>query len=134
MADGTVKKAGTIVDAKDIIPAGTVIRVTASAIQNGNYHGTVSGTFRITKADISKASVKIPAQIYTGKAIEPDDKIEIKLNKKSLSRGNYEVVGYSNNINKGTATVTIKGINDCGGTKTVKFKIKQKGFLWWWRH
>lgn len=133
LADGTVKKAGTIVDAKDIIPAGTVIRVTANAIQNGNYHGTVSGTFRITKADISKASVKIPAQIYTGKAIEPDDKIEIKLNKKSLSKENYEVVGYSNNINKGTATVTIKGKNDCGGTKTVKFKIKQKGFLWWWR-
>lgn len=133
LADGTVKKAGTIVDAKDIIPSDTVIRVTASANKNGNYHGTVSGTFRITKADISKASVKIPAQTYTGKAIEPDDKIEIKLNKKSLSKENYEVVGYSNNINKGTATVTIKGKNDCGGTKTVKFKIKQKGFLWWWR-
>lgn len=133
LADGTVKKAGTIVDAKDIIPADTVIRVTASANKNGNYHGTVSGTFRITKADISKATVKIPAQTYTGKAIEPDDKIEIKLNKKSLSKENYEIVGYSNNINKGTATVTIKGKNDCGGTKTVKFKIKQKGFLWWWR-
>lgn len=134
LADGTVKKAGTIVDVKDIIPVDTVIRVTTSANKNGNYHGTVSGTFRITKADISKSLVKIPTQTYTGKAIEPDDEIEIKLNKKSLSKENYEVVEYSNNINKGTATVTIKGKNDCGGTKTVKFKIKQKGFLWWWRH
>lgn len=59
--------------------------------------------------------------------------IEVKLNKRILSAENYEVAGYSNNINKGTATVTIKGINDCGGVKTVKFKIKKKSFLWWWR-
>ena len=38
----------------------------------------------------------------------------------------YEIVGYSNNINKGTAKVTIHGLNNYGGTKTVSFKIKSK--------
>ena len=34
---------------------------------------------------------------------------------------------YKNNVKKGKASVTIKGISDrCGGTKTVKFDIKAK--------
>ena len=37
--------------------------------------------------------------------------------------GDYIIVSYTNNINKGTATAVIKGINDYSGTKTIKFKI-----------
>ncbi|MBD5513637.1 MAG: BspA family leucine-rich repeat surface protein [Lachnospiraceae bacterium] len=133
LADGTVKTAGTVVSVKDVIPAGTAIRVTVNA-KNINYYGTIYGVYRIAKADISKATVKIPAQIYTGKAIEPNDTIEVKMNGKQLSKENYEIESYSNNINKGTATVTIRGKNDCGGTKIVKFTIKGKGFLWWWKN
>ncbi len=33
---------------------------------------------------------------------------------------------YRNNTKKGSATVTFKGLNDYGGTKTVKFKITAK--------
>ncbi len=132
LADGTVKTAGTVISAKDIIPAGTVIEVSVHA-KGANYYGTISGTYRIAKADISRAAVKIPAQIYTGRAIKPNDEIEVKLNGKVLSKENYEIVNYSNNINRGTASVTIRGKNDCGGTKTVKFTIRSKGFLWWWR-
>ena len=57
----------------------------------------------------------------------------MKLNGKVLSSDNYEITGYTNNINRGTATVTIRGRNDCGGVKTVRFKIKGKGFRWWWK-
>lgn len=80
-----------------------------------------------------KAKVTIPAQTYTGKEIRPDGEIQVKLNGQVLNGDNYEITGYTNNINKGTATVTIKGRNDCGGVKTVKFRIRGKGFLWWWR-
>lgn len=132
LSDGTLRKAGENVAAQDIIPAGTVIRVTAVA-KGSNYSGTVSCFYRITKADIGKAAVTIPAQTYTGRAVMPENEIKIKLNGQILPGENYQVTGYSNNINKGTATVTISGINDCGGTKTTKFKIKGKGFLWWWR-
>ena len=38
----------------------------------------------------------------------------------------YVIVSYSNNINKGTATAVIKGVNEYSGTKTIKFKITQK--------
>ncbi len=132
LSDGTFRYAGEQITAKDIIPAGTVIRVTASA-KGSNYAGTVSCVYRITKANIGKAVVTVPAQTYTGRAITVENDIRIKLNGQILSEENYRITGYSNNINKGTATVTISGINDCGGTKTVKFLIKGKGLLWWWR-
>lgn len=133
LKEDVIRRAGEEVQAKDILPAGTIIRVTASAKKGGGYQGTVSGTYRITNADINKAVVKIPAQVYTGKAVKVDDVMQITMNGKPLSTDNYEIVSYSNNRNKGTASVTIKGKNDCGGIRTVKFKIKSKGFLWWWR-
>ena len=134
LADGTVRTAGDTIQKKDIIPAGTILHVTASAKAGSNYTGTISGTYRITQADIGKATVKIPAQTYTGKQIKPAEQIEVMLGGQKLAEGtNYEIVSYANNVNKGTASVTLRGIGDCGGTKTVKFTIKGKGFLWWWR-
>ena len=133
LKEDVIRRAGEEVQAKDILPAGTIIRVTASAKKGGGYQGTVSGTYRITSSDINKAVVKIPAQVYTGKTVKVDNVMQITMNGKPLSTDNYEIVSYSNNRNKGTASVTIKGKNDCGGIRTVKFKIKSKGFLWWWR-
>jgi len=46
-----------------------------------------------------------------------------------LSPDDFTVVGYSNNINKGTAKLTIQGKGNYGGTKTVTFKIKGKSLL-----
>lgn len=133
LEDQSLRKAGTVVSPEDIIPVDTVIKVTVNAVENGNYSGKLSATYRITKADIGKASVKIPTQTYTGKAIEPDDEIVVTLNRIPLAEDNYEIISYQNNVNKGTAIVIIRGKNDCGGTKTVKFKIRQKGFVWWRR-
>lgn len=132
MPDGTLRKAGEEVSGNDIPPAGTRIWLMASA-KGGNYTGTLAGSYRITKADIGKAKVTIPAQTYTGREIRPDGEIQVKLNGQVLSEDHYEITGYANNINKGTATVTIRGKNDCGGVKTVRFCIRGKGFLWWWR-
>lgn len=132
LSDGTLRKEGEEVLDSDILPAGTVVCVTANA-KGSNYTGALSCSYRITKADIGKAKVTVPAQTYTGREIRPDEEIRVKLGGKILSEDNYEIAGYANNINKGTATVTIKGRNDCGGVKTVKFRIKGKGFLWWWR-
>ena len=38
----------------------------------------------------------------------------------------FVVSGYKNNIKKGTAKVTLKGIGAFGGTKTLNFKIIDK--------
>jgi hypothetical protein len=41
----------------------------------------------------------------------------------ALKDSDFEIVGYSKNIKKGTAKVTIRGKYPYGGTKTVNFKI-----------
>ncbi len=132
LPDGTLRRAGEEVSGNDILPAGTLLRVTAAA-KGDNYTGEVSCCYRIAKADIGKAKVTVPAQTYTGREIRPDGEMQVKLNGQILSGDHYEITGYADNINKGTATVTIAGKNDCGGVKQVKFRIMGKGFLWWWR-
>ena len=128
------RNAGDLVDKQDIIPADTVIRVTATAKAGSGYTGTVSGTYRIVTANISSAKVTIPTQVYNGKPITLAKKdISLAIKGTKLSEDDYEIVGYSNNINKGTAKVTIRGTGNYGGLKTQTFKIKAKGFKWWWR-
>lgn len=126
-AESAERKKGDVVGAKDIIPAGVTIDVTAKGMKN--YEGELQTDFRFVEADIAKASVKVADQIYTGSEICPDaSAITVKIGGKELSAEDYEIVSYSNNISKGTATVTIKGVGNYGGTKTVKFKIKEKAF------
>ena len=132
LADGTSRLAGTPIAKTDILPAGTSVTVTATG--KGNYTGEISCTYRIVKANISSATAKVAAQTYTGKAItlEKSD-ITLKMKNVVLENTDYEIVSYSNNIHKGTATVTIKGVGNYGGTKKIIFKIKAKAFCWWWR-
>jgi len=126
------RAAGELVNKNDIVPAGTVIVVTVTG--KGNYtNSTLSTEYRVTKAAISKATVTVPKQTYTGKAITPGtDEIVVKMGKTVLTTDDYEIVGYSNNVKKGTATITIKGKGNYGGTKTQKFTIQAKKFVWYW--
>ncbi len=134
LEDGTFKKAGDSVENTDIIPANTQICVTLSCGSGNLYVGTFTGTYRIVSADMKSAKVTIPAQIYTGSEIKPDkSQMTVKLSGTELSSEDYDIVSYANNIKKGKASVTIIGKDNYGGTKTVKFTIKPKGFLWWWR-
>ena len=111
---------------KDIIPAGTKIRVTVTG--KGYYSGTQSVVFRYVTADITKASVTVSKFIFNGRPVEPTKKdMIVKFGKNApLAMTDYEIVGYSNNIAKGNGFVTIKGVGNYGGTKTVKFSIVNK--------
>lgn len=133
LADGTIRKADENVQKDDIVPLGTTIKVTVTAVGD-KYGGTISTNYRMVEADkdISKAKITIAVQTYSGEEIElaPAD-IKVQLKGVTIPVSEYEIVGYSNNINKGTAKVTIHGINGYGGTKTATFKIKGKGFLKW---
>jgi surface protein len=66
---------------------------------------------------------------YTGKALKPSIKVEVKSNGKyvTVSKNNYSVI-YYNNINTGKATVMIKAKEGRGyvGCKTATFTITQK--------
>ncbi len=127
--DGTEREVGDPVDPKDIIPSGAKIKVTVNAV-GGNYTGSAEGVYSITGADIAKAKVTVPQQTYTGKAIEPTKKeISVLMNGMPVSADEYEIISYTNNINKGTAKLTIQGQGNYGGTKTVSFKIKGKSLF-----
>ena len=122
---------GEAVDAKDIIPVGAEITATVTGIKN--YAGTEdspstqSATFKFIAGNIAKAKVTVATQTYTGKVVEPTkNDITVKVGKVTLEKTDYEIVGYSNNVKKGTAKVTIRGIGNYGGEKTATFKINSK--------
>ena len=139
-----LRLAGDPVGPADIPVAGSVIRITVSAAEGGNYTGSVTGTYRILPAGhlISAAAVKFNVtkddgtvvqqksltKEYTGKAVvlkEDELYLTLKVDGSTyvLTSADYEIVSYTNNIKKGTASLTIRGKGDFGGTKTIKFKI-----------
>jgi hypothetical protein len=97
----------------------------ASAVVTGigNYAGTATIPFRIC-LPISKVSVaNISSRVYSGKAIKPSLKLAYK--GKTLKKGTDYTAIYTENVNAGTAKVTIKGKGSFNGTKIVKFKINK---------
>ena len=131
LKNGTVKKAGEQVEDADIIPAGTAIKVVT--VGKGNFEGTtLAGEYRVVKYDLAKAHIEIPKKDYTGEEVVLNkDEIVITLDGQTLTADDFEIVGYENNTNRGKAKVTIKGVGDYGGTRTVKFTIKSKLLEWW---
>ena len=97
----------------------------------GNYTGSISTVYRVVNASVSKAKVKIKDQVYTGKEVVPaKSDIEIRIGKDApLKSSDYEIIAVENNVKKGTATVTIRGLDNYGGTKKVKFKIVPKSIF-----
>lgn len=133
--DGAVIRAsGDVVKPGDIIPAGTVLIVTVTAKEGGNYTGKITGEYRIIQASISSASVSVLKQIYTGRPITLDrNQIMVRRKGKRVDPNEYEIVpgSYKNNVKKGTASVKIRGVGNYGGIKTVTFVIRAKKFVWW---
>ena len=123
------------------LKAGDVIHVVARANDNTNLKKgkTTAADFTVGK-DIAKAKFTLTPEAkngiaYTGSEIRLEEKHFASVTykdganlhmKKADGSGDYEIVSYTNNVNKGTATVVIKGINKYSGTNTVKFKITQK--------
>ena len=76
----------------------------------------------VSKQNIANATVSsIPAQTYTGRAITPQP--VVTLGTKKLVAGTDYTITYANNVNVGTATITIKGMGNYTGTKTARFTI-----------
>ncbi|MDE6363592.1 MAG: FIVAR domain-containing protein, partial [Lachnospiraceae bacterium] len=114
---------------------GTKIRIILKG--KNNYEGEAAAEFRIIANDksLSKAKINIEPQQYTGQEITLEQKdLEVTIwengTPKTLKEDEYEIVGYTKNIKKGTAKVTIHGLGEYGGTKTGKFKIIAKKMQW----
>ncbi len=102
------------------------------------YTGTAEGSFRYmpVSSNIAKARVvsKIRDQYYTGSEVRLDT--EDLTGVLSVGKGvdavnpvpgkDFIVETYTNHVKKGTAKVTLRGIGDYAGTKTLTFRIVQK--------
>ena len=98
---------------------------TITVTGKGNYSGTKTVNFKIVAKSISGATVSSIANLtYTGAAVTPS--VTVKDGSKTLTSGTDYTVAYSNNINVGTATITVTGKGNYSGTKTVNFKIVAK--------
>jgi hypothetical protein len=88
----------------------------------GNYAGLFYKTFTIRPKPVAGEWLdSIPARTYTGSYIEPA--LTIKDGSKTLRAGSNYSVSYSDNVNAGTATVTVTGQGNYGGTATGQFTI-----------
>ena len=133
---------------------GSTVRITITGA--GNYRGedsVLTADYRITEFDFTKVTVKVVPKTlpYTTKPVtltEEDLILTMKVGTgkqavveelKLITDGDdtkdgYKIIGYKNNVNKGTAQVTLQGCGKYGGTKTVKFYIGTRPFLWWLRN
>ena len=140
---------------KDVVnEPGSTIRITITGA--GNYRGegsVLTADYRITEFDFTKVTVKVVPKTlpYTTKPVtltEEDLILTMKVGTgrqavveelKLITDGDdtkdgYKIIGYKNNVNKGTAQVTLQGCGKYGGTKTVKFYIGTRPFFWWLRN
>ena len=130
---------------------GSTVRTTITGV--GNYQGegsVLTADYRITEFDFTKVTVKVVPKTlpYTTKPVtltEEDLILTMKVGTgkqavveelKLITDGDdtkdgYKIIGYKNNVNKGTAQVTLQGCGKYGGTKTVKFYIGTRPFFWW---
>lgn len=96
----------------------------------GNYTGTVTATFKINPLKLSSATVTLSktTMTYTGKALKPTVTVKMKVGGSTVTlvKGTDYTVSYKNNVEAGTATVTIKGKGNFTGTVTVTFEIVKK--------
>ena len=104
------------------INAGTA---TITITGKGNFTGTTSKTFSISARAMSDTSVaNISSQTYTGNVITPWP--TITYNTKTLKKDTDYTLSYSNNINAGTATITITGKGNFAGTTSKTFSISAR--------
>ena len=126
----------TVKDGRKTLTAGTDYTVTykdntnvgtatATVTGTGNYTGSVETKFNITAKALTASMVQdIAAQTYTGSPIVP--KLTVKDGETALSKDTDYTVKYQNNLNAGTATVTLTGKGNYAGSVEIKFNITAK--------
>ena len=92
----------------------------------GAYSGTTTKAFTINQIDLgANCEISNPTvQTYTGSKIKPA--LTISYQGKTLKKDIDYSITYKNNLNPGTATITIKGKRNFTGTVTKTFEIENR--------
>lgn len=101
---------------------------TASVVVKGKgkYKGkNAYVTFKIAAKSITKTTISLSktSYIYSGSAFKPT--VAVKLGTTTLKAGVDYTVSYSNNVEPGTATVTVSGRGNYAGSVKTQFEIKE---------
>ncbi len=109
------------VEYTDNIERGTAL-ATIYPIEGSLYSGSNQASFVISR-DIAGADISISHSeyVYTGGAIRPE--VIVVFEGKNLVLGTDFEVTYENNVNVGTATITVTGIGGYDGNVTLTFEI-----------
>ena len=109
----------------DRVNAGTV-KVTVTGI--GKYSGTTTGKMVINPVNVrnSQVSASIAADKYQYDGKEKKPGMVMSYQGMSLKEGKDYTLSYSNNVQPGTATVTVTGIGNYTGTLYRSFSIEGK--------
>ena len=121
------------------VNAGTA---TVTVTGKGNYTGTAKGTFTISAASLASATVTLSPTSYNYDGTAKYPAVTVKLGgTKTLTKDTDYTVSYANNVNGGTATVTVTGkgnykesakgtftiVNKCG--ENVTWSLSADGVL-----
>ena len=107
---------------KNNTKAGTA---TVTVKGKGNFKGTLTKKFTITPVKILKVTLSKTTLDYTGKARKPIPTVTTKINGRlvTLKKNTDYTVKYENNVEPGTATVTVTGKGNYKGTIVKTFTI-----------
>lgn len=95
---------------------------TASIVAKGNYTGSLSASFTIEAATLKTITLKPTSFEYDGQEKKPAVTVKGSNSKVLTQNTDYTVV-YADNIEAGTAKVTVTGIGNYKGTLTKNFTI-----------
>ena len=96
----------------------------------GIFSGAISTTFEIRPIDVAQSTIDdILTQWSTDEGAEPLVIVSGPLKNAVLQKGKDYTCSYADNVKTGTATVTITGIGNYTGTKSVPFKVFQASFV-----
>ena len=106
---------------KNNVNAGTA---TVTVTFKGNYSGSKNVNFKILPKNLTSPAVSVSNQTYTGSALKPAP--TVKDGSKVLKLNTDYTLAYKNNVNVGTATITVTFKGNYSGSKSVDFKILAK--------
>lgn len=104
--------------------------------KGSNYTGTRTETYAVVNGDLSAYTIDVSDMTYTGEALTPTVILKDASGNSPLREGVDYTVSYTNNINVGSANVTVQGIGAYGGQLTKNFNITAadlSGFSYWYQ-
>ena len=119
-------------DSGENVGSYNITQGTLTLVDNGSFLAnnytivfTTGKTLTITRKTIGNMTARLGQTTYTYDGTEKKPSVTVTDGQVTLIASNY-TVAYSNNVNAGTATVTITGVGNYSGTITLEFTINAR--------